>query len=80
MPRAVPGVLGLSLVVAGGMPAGVSAASAVALCPGPAGTGASLDGLAVTSGQNAWAVGSCNDRRTLILHWNGRAWKQFPSP
>jgi hypothetical protein len=81
MRLAVPAVLGLSLVVAGLTPARTAvAASAATLCPGPAGTGASLDGLAVTSGKNAWAVGSCNDRRTLILHWNGKAWSREPSP
>jgi hypothetical protein len=44
-----------------------------------------LDGVAATSPTNAWAVGYHNNgastpRQTLILHWNGTAWKQVPSP
>ncbi len=50
--------------------------------------GAELDGVAATSPRNAWAVGNYyNGRegsgegyRTLILHWNGTAWKRVPSP
>jgi hypothetical protein len=49
--------------------------------PSP-GTGASLRGVAVVSAKNAWAVGSyqthagaAGSERTLILHWNGRAWR-----
>lgn len=47
----------------------------------------SLTGLAVVSPASAWAVGSytapyqcCSVGRTLILHWNGRAWKKMASP
>jgi len=36
--------------------------------------------VAATSSTAAWALGQINDRRTLILHWNGTAWKQVPSP
>jgi len=43
-----------------------------------------LTGVAATSGSNAWAVGFIDNVRTtpqsLILHWNGTAWKQVPSP
>ena len=39
----------------------------------------SLSGVAATSANNVWAVGS--DREgTVILHWNGRAWRHVPSP
>lgn len=41
-------------------------------------------GLAVLSAKNIWAVGdytgSNGDFRTLIEHWNGKAWAQVPSP
>ena len=39
--------------------------------------------MAATSASNAWAVGSYPagiSIKTLILRWNGRAWKQVPSP
>jgi hypothetical protein len=47
--------------------------------------GAQLDGVAATSPANAWAVGNYHNGRsgaylTLILHWNGTAWKRVPSP
>jgi hypothetical protein len=54
--------------------------------PNPAGTvtGVQLNGVAATSSSNAWAVGFVDGRsglaRTLIEHWNGRAWKVQPSP
>jgi hypothetical protein len=54
--------------------------------PNPAGTvtGVQLNGVAATSSSNAWAVGffdgSAGLARTLIEHWNGRAWKVQPSP
>ena len=35
--------------------------------------------MAATSASNAWAVGF-EGRNTLILHWNGHAWKQVASP
>jgi hypothetical protein len=46
--------------------------------------GTTLTGVAATSATNAWAVGE-SDRITgapqpLILHWNGTAWTQVPSP
>ena len=50
--------------------------------PGPVNV---LPGVAATSARNAWAVGvtsthpNINDK-TLILHWNGRAWKRVASP
>jgi hypothetical protein len=50
-----------------------------------AGTGDDfLLGVAATSRRNAWAVGrvkgSAAHARTLIEHWNGKAWKIEPSP
>ena len=48
--------------------------------------GALLTAVAATTSRNAWAVGSWQQPaghrllRTLILHWNGTAWKQVPSP
>jgi hypothetical protein len=43
----------------------------------------SLNGVAATSSSNAWAVGAyqtAGGGKNLILHWNGRAWKQVASP
>ena len=55
--------------------------------PSPNVSGASLNSLVAvrgTSAANVWAVGyyknSNNVDQTLILHWNGTAWKQVPSP
>lgn len=42
-----------------------------------------LKGIAATSATNAWAVGSYwngHGYRTLIEHWDGKAWKVQPSP
>ncbi len=43
-----------------------------------------LGSVATTSAHDAWAVGdfanSSGRERTLILHWNGRAWAQVASP
>ena len=36
--------------------------------------------MAATSASSAWAVGSAGSGKTLILRWNGTAWKQVPSP
>jgi hypothetical protein len=40
----------------------------------------SFSGVAATSASNAWAVGTGINGKTLILHWNGAAWKTVPSP
>ena len=55
--------------------------------PGPGtrnNTASAVDGV---SGTDAWAVGYTLDRPygnrirdSLILHWNGTAWSQVPSP
>jgi hypothetical protein len=49
--------------------------------------GGALFGVAATSADNAWAVGCAGNCfqgfggiKTLILHWNGTAWKRVPSP
>jgi hypothetical protein len=56
--------------------------------PSPA-PGGYLSGVAVTSPCNAWAVGLIGggpgtgtgpSDRTLIEHWNGKAWTRVPSP
>jgi hypothetical protein len=44
-----------------------------------------LEGVAVVSASNIWAVGDSIDidtgqSKTLILHWNGTKWKRVPSP
>ena len=44
-----------------------------------------LSGVAAVSASSAWAVGSTSTSaggsgKTLILRWNGTAWKQVPSP
>jgi hypothetical protein len=54
-------------------------------CPNPGGVAGRniLDAVAATSRTNAWAVGDYSagsTDRTLILHWNGRAWRQVASP
>ena len=39
-----------------------------------------LNGVAATSARNVWAVGGTNGGKTLIVHWNGSAWRRVPSP
>jgi hypothetical protein len=44
-----------------------------------------LNGVAAVSNNDVWAVGAYSENgsvagRTLILHWDGRSWTQFPSP
>ena len=43
-----------------------------------------LDGVHMTSATDGWAVGfgdnSLGDGLTLVLHWDGMAWTQVPSP
>jgi hypothetical protein len=53
--------------------------------PNPAGSAHDnfLDGVAITSATNAWAVGSYDPSTTshaLIEHWNGATWSQVTSP
>ena len=42
-----------------------------------------LFGVTATSARNAWAVGTYsvgNVQHTLIVRWNGKAWKRVPTP
>jgi len=50
--------------------------------PDPGGTDHSnyLQSVAVLSPCNAWAVGDYAPAQTLIVHWDGAAWTQVPSP
>ena len=53
--------------------------------PSPGGNAISLNAVAATSPGNAWAVGDYNHifgapLQTLVLHWNGTAWKHVASP
>jgi hypothetical protein len=53
--------------------------------PDPSGASheSGLSSVTATSATNAWAVGSYlkgQATHTLILHWNGKSWKQVPSP
>jgi len=52
--------------------------------PTPSNGGLALYGVTATSASNAWAVGYsavyAEGWKTLILHWNGKAWTQVPSP
>jgi hypothetical protein len=52
--------------------------------PDPGRFGDSLDSVAVLSPDDVWAVGSYYNTKfgtkTLIEHWNGRAWHVVPSP
>src|SRR5258708_6724805 len=74
-------LLAASLVITGVLAGPGSAAAAGSTCqnwtgvppPNP-GTGSVLQGVAVVSACDAWAVGS------LIEHWNGSAWTVVASP
>ena len=50
--------------------------------PDPGGTDHNnyLWSVAVLSPYNAWAVGDYDPTQTLIVHWNGSAWKQVKTP
>jgi len=55
--------------------------------PNPGKIVSRLDAVAGTGPQDVWAVGSfaggtpaVGDSGTLILHWDGQAWTQVPSP
>jgi hypothetical protein len=73
----------LAAATAGSVGLAAGPASAVTKAPGPAVSlpGGQLFGVAATSARNAWAVGqNFETGKTLIVHWNGSAWKQVPSP
>ncbi|HEY7143381.1 MAG TPA: hypothetical protein VH637_03970 [Streptosporangiaceae bacterium] len=64
---------------------GTSWHRAASVNPGGPGGRAELLGVTATSRRNAWAVGDYaagagQQPRTLIEHWNGRSWRQVPSP
>src|SRR5947207_423331 len=78
------------LVLAGGL-TGVASAASAASCenwtgvppPSPGSTGNVLDGVALVSACDAWAVGfgsGGGSNQTLILHWDGTSWQQVTSP
>src|SRR5258708_11751256 len=86
MPARFPGgralrLLAASLVVTGvragpgsGGDSGSTCENWTGVPPPNPGTGNSLNGVAVVSACDAWAVGS------LIEHWNGSAWTVVASP
>jgi len=85
-------VAAAAVVVTAGIaaPAGAGAAPATGrawarVTPNPSPTYNFLAGVSAVSRSDAWAVGSYNDAttgasKTLILHWNGTAWRQVKSP
>jgi hypothetical protein len=53
--------------------------------PSPSSVSSDLYGVSATSTSNAWAVGSYRNNKaseieTLVLHWNGKSWKQYSAP
>jgi len=80
-------LLAIPLLLAG-VAGGVAPGTASAAQAGTAGTAVpfsisgTLADVAATSASNAWAVGTTGRLRSkpLIVHWNGTAWKQVPSP
>jgi hypothetical protein len=82
------GTCAVIVAVLSGAAGGIPALPAVAGTARPAALTAldgSLSGVAAVSGTNAWAVGATyssggTDAKALVLHWNGRAWSQVPSP
>jgi hypothetical protein len=74
-----------------GVLSGLGPAAAAATCHSwtgiqppnrPGATSNELDGVAVLSPCNAWAVGSADGTQDLALieHWDGASWKLVPSP
>jgi len=64
------------------VPAAAVAPASASACGGAVFKGG-LDAVAATSATDAWAVGnysSASASGTLILHWDGTAWTQVPSP
>ena len=92
LPRSAAAVAAAAVVVTAGIaaPAGAGAAPATGrawarVTPNPSPTYNFLAGVSAVSRSDAWAVGSYNDAttgasKTLILHWNGTAWRQVKSP
>lgn len=75
-------ILAVPVLVAG-VAAGIAPAAAARAGRARPAASLSIDGLlsavAATSASNAWAVGNTTagapGNKTLILHWNGTAWK-----
>jgi hypothetical protein len=67
--------------VTGTAAAGPATASTQVQTPPVSLPGGQLFGVAATSASNAWAVGQdAGNGKTVILRWNGTAWKRVPSP
>jgi hypothetical protein len=63
----------------------VTQPAAAPASPNPSSTTNVLAGVSATSASNAWAVGhyhnnTTGDTDTLVLRWNGTAWKQAAAP
>jgi hypothetical protein len=78
--------LGAGVLVTAGGPAAQAAPAAGQASPvlSPAPIPGSLAGVSADSATDAWAVGhyvtSAGAGQALIVHWNGTAWSQVPSP
>jgi hypothetical protein len=80
----------MAAVIVATLVAGAPAAASAASCPNfgaeppnPSASSDALNGVAVLSSCNVWAVGSYEValvNRTLIVHWNGSSWAQVASP
>jgi len=71
--------------IAGSPGSTANASPPVPLSPNPSSTENLLFGASAVSPTDVWAVGdyvddSAGHRDTLIVHWNGTAWSQIPSP
>jgi hypothetical protein len=75
----------MAVAVAGAVTRTARAQGTAATAPGAMSfsTPGELTGVAAASAGNAWAVGYAGtgvEPRTLMLHWNGRAWTRVTSP
>src|SRR6266568_2042618 len=85
-------LLSLSILGGTGLPAYAEARDGLSCnpwsrvtSPGAGTSGSELDGVAVVSASDIWAVGSyfnltLNSSQTLVEHWNGSNWQVVPSP
>src|SRR5579872_2227657 len=79
----VAGSLLLAGVVGGVTQFTASAAVAAVRAPATFSISGGLSDVVAISATNAWAVGSTgssSSAKTLIMHWNGTAWKRVASP
>src|SRR5216683_984163 len=84
-------LLSLSMLGGTGLPAYAEARDGLSCnpwsrvtSPGAGTSGSELDGVAVVSASDIWAVGSyfnltLNSSQTLVEHWNGSHWQVVPS-